>query len=125
MSALFGGSWEDMKSRIEGMAFSDDETRAAIREVWENHGYQIDPHGAVGWLAAREWRRLHPGVATITLETAHPAKFPDVMDAVLGTGAVAVPERLAVLADKPKVATPLSADPAVFCEWLMANKQSS
>lgn len=123
MSALFGGSWEEMKSRIEGMAFSDDETRAAIREVWENHNYQIDPHGAVGWLAAREWRRLHPGVATITLETAHPAKFPDVMDAVLGTGAVAVPERLAVLADEPKVATPLPADPAVFREWLVSNKQ--
>ena len=122
MSALFGGSRESMAARISGMAFSDGQTRAAIREVRDRSGYQIDPHGAVGWLAAREWRRSNPGVPTITLETAHPAKFPDVMNAELGAGTVVVPERLAVLADKPKVAVPLPADPAVFRDWLLDNR---
>jgi len=119
MAALFGGSWEEMKSRISGMSFSDDLTRSAIREVKEHYNYSIDPHGAVGWLAAKAWRATHPGASTITLETAHPAKFPDVMDAELGLNAVEVPERLAVLADREKEAIQLPPNPTVFREWLM------
>jgi threonine synthase len=118
MEALFGGSWQEMRSGIGGASFTDGQTRAAIREVKSLHGYTIDPHGAVGWLAAREWRAKHPGAATIALETAHPAKFPDVMDAELGPGAVEIPERLAVLADKPKSAIAMPADPAALREWL-------
>jgi len=121
MAALFGGSWEEMKSCIAGMSFNDDLTRSAIREVKERYNYSIDPHGAVGWLAARTWRATHPGATTITLETAHPAKFPDVMDAELGLNAVEVPERLSVLADREKVAVQLPADPSVFREWLQGH----
>ena len=122
MQALFGGSWEAMKSMISGMSFTDDQTRAAIREVKSLYDYAIDPHGAVGWLAARNWRSTHPCSATVTLETAHPAKFPDVMEAELGQGVVEIPERLAVLAGREKVATPLPADQAVFREWLLASE---
>jgi threonine synthase len=121
MQALFGGSWEAIKSRVSGMTFSDDQTRAAIRTIKALHDYDMDPHGAVGWLAAQKWRSTHPGSATITLETAHPAKFPDVMDAELGVGRIDVPARLAILADREKIATRLPADKAVFHEWLQAN----
>ncbi len=118
MQALFGGSWDSMKAKIHGVMFSDDQTRAAIREVKSIHGYDIDPHGAVAWLAARQWRAGHPGTATISLETAHPSKFPDVMEAELGKGVIEIPERLAVLADKPKVATKLGTDTAAFHDYL-------
>jgi len=118
MQALFGGSWDSMKAKIHGTMFSDDQTRAAIREVKSIHGYDIDPHGAVAWLAARQWRAGHPGTATISLETAHPSKFPDVMEAELGQGVIEIPERLAVLADKPKVATKLGTDTAAFHDYL-------
>lgn len=119
MQALCGGSWDTMKSTISGMSFSDEQTRAAIREVKARHDYVIDPHGAVGWLAACNWRAAHPGSTTITLETAHPAKFPDVMTSELGPGAVAIPERLARLATREKVALQLPADPSVFRDWLL------
>jgi threonine synthase len=121
MQALFGNSWDMMKSNISGMSFSDDETRIAIREVKTQFGYQIDPHGAVGWLAARQYRNEHPGSVTITLETAHPAKFPDVMNAELGKDSVEIPARLAILANQPKVATSLPKDWQTFREWLTAN----
>lgn len=121
MTALFGNSWEDFSNCMSGMSFSDEETRAAVREVKSLYGYEIDPHGAVGWLAARNYRATHPGSTTITLETAHPAKFPDVMDEELGAGVVEIPERLAVLADKEKVATELSKDWEPFREWLAEN----
>jgi threonine synthase len=120
MQALFGGSWEEMKTRISGMWFSDDLTRAAIREVKSVYNYEIDPHGAVGWLAARAWRGAHPCSTTVTLETAHPAKFPDVMEAELGKGSVEIPERLAILAEREKVAIQMGTDKAAFRDWLMA-----
>ncbi len=118
LQELFGGSWEEIRSRISGYTFSDEATRAAIREVQSTFGYAIDPHGAVGWLAAKAWRQQHPHSTTITLETAHPAKFPDVMDQELGAGTIPVPERLAILADREKAAIPMSSDPADFRAWL-------
>lgn len=120
MQALFGGSWDQMKSKISGMWFNDDQTRAAVREVKSLYNYEIDPHGAIGWLAARAWRASHPCSATVTLETAHPAKFPDVMDAELGAGAVEVPERLAILANREKVAIQMSTDKGLFRDWLVS-----
>jgi threonine synthase len=119
MQALFGGSWEEMKSKISGMWFDDEQTRAAIREVKSIYDYEIDPHGAVGWLAARTWRAAQPCSTTVTLETAHPAKFPDVMDAELGAGAVEIPERLAILANREKAAIRMGTDKAAFREWLV------
>lgn len=121
MQALFGGSWEAIKSKISGMTFSDDQTRAAIRTVKSLYDYEIDPHGAVGWLAAQKWRSTHPGTATVTLETAHPAKFLDVMEAELGANFIDVPERLAILADRQKASTLLPADPSVFHGWLRSS----
>jgi threonine synthase len=121
MQALFGGSWDAMKSRIHGMMFTDDQTRAAIREVKSIHDYEIDPHGAIAWLAARQWRANHPEAATISLETAHPAKFPDVMEHELGRNLIGIPERLAVLADKPKVSIKLPAETAAFHDWLRSS----
>ena len=121
MQAIFGGSWQAMQTAIHGMAFTDEQTRAAIREVKARHDYVIDPHGAVGWLAARQWRADHPGSTTITLETAHPAKFADVMDAELGHDSVPIPDRLATLANRAKVAVQLGTDPAAFHRWLRAS----
>ena len=119
MLALCGGSWQAMQHRISGMAFTDTQTRTAIREVYALHDYVIDPHGAVGWLAARAWRSNHPASTTITLETAHPAKFPDVIAAELGPNRVAIPERLAILAHREKIATRLPAEQTVFLQWLL------
>ncbi len=84
MSSLFSNSWDEMKSLISGAKFSDEQTRKAIREVYNSYEYQIDPHGAVGWLAATAHRRKNTDAQTITLETAHPAKFLDVMEKELG-----------------------------------------
>jgi len=122
LQALCGGSWQTMRDTISGVAFTDVQTRAAIREVQALCNYTIDPHGAVGWLAARQWRAEHPNSTTVTLETAHPAKFPEVMAAELGPASVVVPARLAILAQRPKVAVQLPADPAIFRDWLRASR---
>lgn len=118
MQALFGGDWERMRGRIEGDAHDDTATRAAIREVWSAGGRVIDPHTAVGWLAAKAWREAHPGDHTVVLATAHPAKFPDVIEAELGPDVLEIPERLACLAAREKVAMPMEVDEARFKQWL-------
>lgn len=118
MAYLFGNSWEAMKTKISGYSFSDEETRVAIREVKSRFGYTIDPHGAIGWLAAEKYRSVHKTSETIVLETAHPAKFADVMQQELGKECLETPERLAILANREKIATLLPKDWETFREWL-------
>jgi len=111
---MFGGEWEPMTRRIAGFSFDDDQTRTAIREIKAISGYAMDPHGAVGYLAAEEWRVHHRDDVTVVLETAHPAKFPGVMEEELGKGAVEIPERLACLAGREKVAVPMGTTEGEF-----------
>jgi len=118
MAALFGGSWEQMRAHIHGASYSDPQTRAAIREVFDATGEALCPHTAVGWLAARDFRASHPDATTITLATAHPSKFIDTLDAVLGPGEVEIPGRLACLAEREKQATPMPAEWPIFHAWL-------
>ena len=118
MEHLFGAEWEAMKERVSGFSFDDLETRSTIRSIKEETGYVLEPHGAVGWMAAEAWRRDHPGDETIVLETAHPSKFIDVMEGELGAGAVEIPERLACLADREKEAISMGVGENEFHNWL-------
>ena len=119
MLNLFGGHWEQMKGRVSGFSFDDQETRATIQNVFKQTGYSLDPHGAVGWLASNAWRESNPDSQTVVLETAHPSKFIDVMEEGLGKGMIEVPERLACLSQRKKVAVQLGADEAAFHDWLL------
>ena len=118
MENIFGNEWESMKARVAGFSYDDQATREAIRRIKAETGYTLEPHGAIGWLAAEEWRKLKPEAQTVVLETAHPAKFLDVMEEELGKGAVAIPERLGCLADLEKATIPMVPDIEVFAEWL-------
>ena len=118
MENIFGNKWDSMKARVAGFSFDDQMTRETIRRIKIETDYTLEPHGAVGWLAAEEWRKSNPEAHTVVLETAHPAKFLDVMEDELGEGAVAIPERLGCLADLEKVAIPMTSDESEFAEWL-------
>ena len=85
LSQLYEGSAPSMRAVIEGIAVSEAETRAAIREVYRRSGYLLDPHGAVGWAAAERSRLGGRAEGrTIVLATAHPAKFGRVIAEELG-----------------------------------------
>ncbi|NWK55699.1 threonine synthase [Verrucomicrobiaceae bacterium N1E253] len=120
MLELFGNDWGAMTETVSGFAFDDQETRDAMRQVHEQYGYTIDPHGAVGYLASEAWLTAHPEDTTIILETAHPAKFPETVGEELGANAVEIPERLACLANEPKVSIPMAAKPQALIDWLQA-----
>ncbi len=72
-----GSVWREAGALFSGTALDDDATRAEIRALHEATGYFADPHSAIGIAAGREG--AIPGVPTIAMATAHPAKFPDAM----------------------------------------------
>jgi len=114
------GIWKGMNQLISGYAFTDDATEKAIIEVKEKHNYLLDPHGAVGYLALKAYQKEHPDTQGIILETAHPAKFREDMDRIMGES-IAIPDRLLTLSNKKKVATPLGIGYPEFHQWLLDN----
>lgn len=120
MLDLYKGSVAALRQDVVGYAFSDAETLAAMRRVYEQDGYILDPHGAVGYLALEAYaRQTGSSVKGIFLETAHPSKFIDTVSAAIGTSPP-IPERLAALADKKKEAELLSADFDTFKNYLLS-----
>jgi threonine synthase len=123
MEALHG-IWQKMKVAIAGFSFDDAATESAVREVYEQYKYIIDPHGAVGYLAWRAYqRRSKQGSSRktlkgIILETAHPSKFLPDMERILAKP-VEVPEKLAILANRKKVATPMGITYEPFKHFLL------
>ncbi len=112
-----------LRQQISGFAISDQRTKDTMREVDAAYDYVLDPHGAVGYLALRTWQQanprsnIHPG---IVLETAHPAKFLEEVEAILDRP-FAVPERLSSLATLQKKATFMSTAYQPFKDYLLAN----
>jgi threonine synthase len=81
-----------MRSVLEGRVITDDETREMIKKVYDATGYIMDPHGAVA-CAAAEKSLLEGAKRAIILETAHPAKFAEIVEPI--TGPVPKPPQLA------------------------------
>ncbi|MEZ4897677.1 MAG: threonine synthase, partial [Saprospiraceae bacterium] len=76
LESLYGSTWNTIKSHVSGYAYTDEETLDGIKQVFQKYNYLLDPHGAVGYLAADQYNREHQeDQPLIVLETAHPAKF--------------------------------------------------
>jgi len=116
---LFGEDQDRLEEIIQGLAFSDPSTQEAIREVYRQYGYIVDPHGAVGYLALKEYQLRYPGSSGVVLGTAHPAKFKDTVEETLGIS-VELPEALARLVDLPKESVKIAADFEVLKDFLLA-----
>jgi threonine synthase len=85
LEELYGRDPDAMRAALAGVTVGERETRQAIRDVHAAHGYVFDPHGAVAAAAvARLWRETGERGPIITLATAHPAKFGEVIREELG-----------------------------------------
>ena len=89
---LYHGNHDTIASIISGATFSDEQIREAIKTCYHEHGYILDPHGACGYRALAEG--LKDGETGVFLETAHPAKFKETVENVIGTE-LELPKRLA------------------------------
>lgn len=120
MLDVYGSTWNIMAEDIKGYCYNDEQTKVAMKEVYSKYNYEIDPHGAVGYLALSDYQAKNKGTKGIILETAHPTKFLPDVEKVLNKQ-LQVPERLAVLAEKEKVSIPMDIHFDPFKEFLLAN----
>ena len=90
---LYNHSHEKISSVIKGFRYSDAQIRETLKNVFEQTGYLCDPHGACGFMALADF--LQPEQAGVFLETAHPAKFTETVEEVLGNRNVPLPAKLA------------------------------
>ena len=89
---LYNNNLEAIRNDMVGYAFSDDDSRNAMRKVYQELNYVMDPHGAIAYAGLKKWMHQNGGQG-IFLETAHPAKFGDVVEPAI-EAKVQVPERL-------------------------------
>ncbi len=108
MRVLYGDNVTAMRRDVTGSRHDDARTKEAIRDVYRRTGYLLDPHSAIGYLGLREELARRPGAWGIVMATAHPAKFGDIVEPVIGE-AVPMPDRLAACLSRPKRFTRMAA----------------
>ncbi len=113
---LYKGDHKKISSFISGATFSDEEIRHAMKECHDATGYTLDPHGACGYEALKEG--LKAGETGVFCETAHPAKFKDTVEPVIGAE-VQIPERLAAFMKGTKQSVEMGKDFASFKAFLL------
>lgn len=113
---LYGKSHEAICSDISGATYADAQIADTIKEVYRNTNYLCDPHGACGYRALKEG--LNADEVGVFLETAHPAKFKDTVEGIIGSE-VAIPDKLAAFMQGEKKSVPLSKDFADFKTYLI------
>lgn len=102
---------------ISGATYSDEQIAETIRKVYGSTGYLCDPHGACGFRALSE--QLTEGEVGVFLETAHPAKFKDTVEAIIG-GEVEIPAKLRAFMQGTKQSVPMSKEFADFKQYLLS-----
>ena len=128
---IMQNNFNQLKNALSSYSYDDLTTQATITRVYNEYGYTLDPHGAVAFLAAEEFIHDHTHAIThynhtneavpvhaVILETAHPVKFPEVVEEAIGQK-LTIPTSVQYLLDKPKHSIPLAADFAAFKLWML------
>ena len=116
---LYNGSQEAICADISGCSYDDNQIAESLKRCFEETGYLLDPHGACGYRALCEG--LTAGETGVFLETAHPAKFKETVEKIIGTE-VAVPAKLQAFMQGEKQSVPMAKTFEAFKSYLMADK---
>ena len=114
---LYKSSHAEICNHISGATYSDDEIAATMKKCYEQTGYVLDPHGACGYQALKD--NLKEGETGVFLETAHPAKFKEKVDAILSTD-IEISTRLADFMKGKKQSLEMAADFSAFKQFLLS-----
>ena len=98
---LFQQKFDAIRKSMSSYSFSDEETKNVIRQVYKDHRYVLDPHGAVGYLALEKYLLRFPEEKGIFLETAHPVKFYDAVQPVI-LNKIQAPDSVQALLNRKK-----------------------
>ena len=111
-----------MRRELWTASVSDEQTRQTIRKAWEKHRLLLEPHGAVGWAGLQAYLSAEAKNAKdklcVSLETAHPAKFPEEINSLLGFDPQ-LPPSLQGIEEKPEQYDSIPTDYKAFKEYLL------
>ena len=115
---LYGHSHSKITETVSGYSYTDDQIRETIGRVYKKYGYLLDPHGATGYQALADQILKLPAETGFFIETAHPAKFADIVEKVIGEK-ITIPGSLQEAMKKTPVKIRLSADFKDLREYLL------
>lgn len=114
---LYGGSHDAICKDISGCMFTDQQIAETLKKTFDETGYLLDPHGSCGYRALKE--QLKDGETGVFLETAHPAKFKDTVEEILGSS-IEIPAKLQEFMKGTKQSIQLDKDFAGFKSYLLS-----
>ena len=119
---LFQQQVDNLKSIVSSVSVDDVTTEETMMDVFKQYNYVLDPHGAVAYTALNEYMNNSASAENtggIFLETAHPVKFPEVVEAVTHKK-IDVPDSVEYLFGKERKSIELDASFAAFKEWMLS-----
>ena len=116
---LFQHQYPAIKNIMSGYSITDDDTRATLRQVYDNYHYLTDPHGAVAFNALQQYLGDHADDKGIILETAHPVKFYDVVEPIIKQK-VEIPEAIKGIMGKKKESILMTPSYNMLKEYLLS-----
>lgn len=114
---LYGGSHAAISAEISGTTYTNEQIAETMRETWKECHYLLDPHGACGFRALKEG--LKSGETGVFLETAHPAKFLETVEGIIGE-TVEIPAKLKAFMQGEKQSLSMTKEFADFKKYLMS-----
>jgi len=114
---LYENSHEAIKAEISGVSYDDEQIAVALKTCFEETDYLLDPHGACGYQALKDGLRVNE--TGVFLETAHPAKFLETVERIIGQK-VDIPQKLQEFMKGEKQSLELSKDFDGFKKYLLS-----
>ena len=115
---IFEEDTSELGRILSAYSITDDETRETIKRVYKEDKYLLDPHGAVGYLSLDRYLNDNPGLRGLFVETAHPVKFYDVVEPLIGEK-ISLPKSVEQIMDKEKTATKMDVDYSYLKQFLL------
>ena len=116
--SLFDGDFNQLSDVLSAVSVSDEETKIAIMELYKSKNYLLDPHGAVGYLALKNYLDNHPGLKGYFAETAHPVKFFDVVEPIINNK-ISLPSVIESIINKEKKSTKIEVEYNQLKDYLL------
>lgn len=116
---IFNQHIPDLKMKVTALSVDDDTTRSTLKRIYNDHKYLLDPHGAVGYTALENYLADYPPLKGMVLETAHPVKFYDVVEPVIG-GTVIIPDTIQMQLKLEKKSSLIEKKPDALRQFLIS-----
>ena len=124
VQSLYNSDLTALRQDIVGFAYEDAQVIAEIGHVYREHGYVLDPHSAIAWLALQDRLVDQPDARGVFLATAHPAKFREVVEPAIGRS-IELPRALADAISRPRHSISMAADYDALEDFLRATQAPS